>query len=62
MSERVTEASQCRNLNIPTTAMVSFAKQLLSELGYDLDDYDFDQMSYSEVSDLINELKDERGF
>lgn len=36
------------------------ATELIAELGYDLDNYDFDKMSKSEASDLISELLDEK--
>jgi hypothetical protein len=42
--------------------MISYAEQLLDELGYDLDEYDFDNMSFEQVRDLIDDLKNERGY
>ncbi|TWH48532.1 hypothetical protein [Sporomusa sp. KB1] len=45
-----------------TDRMISYAEQLLGQLGYDRDNYDFDSMTYEEVRDLIDELKDERGY
>lgn len=46
----------------PTQPMIDFATDLLEQLGYDPDNYDFDQMSYDKCSELIDELKDERGY
>ena len=43
----------------PTAEQISYAKLLLQRLGYDLNDYDFDEMDREEVSDLISELKEE---
>jgi len=43
----------------PTQKQIQYAKDLLRKLGYDLDDYDFDKMTKTEVSELITELKDE---
>lgn len=44
----------------PTDSMVRYAKSLVNQLGYDPDDYDFDQMTFAECSNLIDELKAER--
>jgi hypothetical protein len=44
-----------------TQKQIEFAQNLISQLGYDADDYDFDRMSFGEVSTLIDELKAERG-
>ena len=44
-----------------TAKMVEFAQDLIDQLGYDPEDYDFDFMTFEQVRDLINELKDERG-
>jgi hypothetical protein len=44
----------------PTDAMIRFAKILINQLGYDPDDYDFDNMTFAECSNLIDELKAER--
>ena len=46
----------------PTAKMIDYATSLLSELGYDPDEYDFDNMTFEQVRDLIDELKDERGY
>ena len=43
----------------PTWKQISYAKALLRKLGYDADDYDFENMTKEEVSELIDELKDE---
>ncbi len=45
----------------PTTAQIKYATDLLRKLGYDVADYDFDKMTKAEVSELIDELKDEWG-
>ena len=45
----------------PTLSQIKYAKDLLRKLGYDLDDYDFEQMTKQEVSELIDELKSEWG-
>jgi hypothetical protein len=45
-----------------TPKMISYAKALLGELGYDLDNYDFDRMTFEQVRDLIDQLKDDRGY
>ena len=47
---------------IPVAAIygqAGYAEKLLAELGYDADDYDFDNMTYWEVIKLIKELKEE---
>ena len=43
----------------PTASQVKYATNLLRKLGYDVADYDFDKMTKAEVSELIDELKDE---
>lgn len=45
-----------------TQRMIDFALDLINQLGYDPDEYDFDSMTFEQVRDLINELKDERGY
>nr|DAX26975.1 MAG TPA: Protein of unknown function (DUF3072) [Caudoviricetes sp.] len=42
-----------------TNAQIAYAQALLRELGYDLDDYAVEDMSKQQVSELIDELKDE---
>lgn len=42
-----------------TNAQIAYAQALLRELGYDLDDYPLSEMSKQEVSELIDDLKDE---
>ena len=44
-----------------TQKQVHYAEALIMELGYDLDDYDLNSMSFGEVSTLIDEMKSERG-
>lgn len=44
-----------------TEAQINYAKYLLNQLGYDVDDYDFDVMTRADVSELIDELKEEWG-
>ena len=43
----------------PTKGQLEYAKILLRELGYDVDDYPLLDMDSAEVSELIDELKDE---
>lgn len=43
----------------PTPSQIKYATELLKMLGYDVDDYDFEEMDRWEVSDLIDELKQE---
>ena len=43
----------------PTMEQIKYATDLLRKLGYDVDDYDFDRMTAQEVSELIDELKQE---
>jgi len=45
----------------PTKAQIDYAKDLMEKLGYDEEDYDFDRMTRAEVSELIDELKEEWG-
>lgn len=42
-----------------TPEQIKYATDLLRKLGYDVDDYDFDRMTAQEVSELIDELKQE---
>lgn len=42
-----------------TRAQVMYAENLLEELGYDIEDYPLSEMGKKEVSELIDELKDE---
>jgi hypothetical protein len=42
-----------------TKAQIVYAQDLLRELGYDLEDYPVEDMSKQQVSELIDELKDE---
>ena len=43
----------------PTKGQLEYTKTLLHELGYDVDDYPLLDMDSTEVSELIDELKDE---
>lgn len=43
----------------PTASQIKYATDLLRKLGYDVADYDFDKMTKAEVSELIDELKNE---
>ena len=43
----------------PTMEQIKYATDLLRKLGYDVADYDFEKMTREEVSDLIDELKQE---
>ncbi|WP_302815508.1 hypothetical protein [Selenomonas flueggei] len=42
-----------------TKAQILYVKALLRELGYDTQDYPLSEMSKQEVSELIDDLKDE---
>ena len=42
-----------------TNAQIVYAQDLLRELRYDLEDYPVENMSKQQVSELIDELKDE---
>nr|DAQ51946.1 MAG TPA: Protein of unknown function (DUF3072) [Caudoviricetes sp.] len=42
-----------------TNAQIAYAQALLRELGYDLDDYAVEDMSKQQVSELIDDLKNE---
>ena len=42
-----------------TRAQVMYAENLLEELGYDSEDYPLSEMGKKEVSELIDELKEE---
>jgi hypothetical protein len=46
----------------PTEKMIDYAKDLIEKCGYDQDDYDFDNMTFEECSDLIDDLKIELGW
>lgn len=50
---------EAQDVKKPTKKQIRYAEDLLRKLGYDLDDYDFEEMDSWEVSDLINELKQE---
>ena len=43
----------------PTKGQLEYAKILLRELGYDVDDYPLLDMDSAEVSELIGELREE---
>ena len=43
----------------PTKGQLEYAKILLRELGYDIDDYPLLDMDRAEVSELIGELREE---
>ena len=42
-----------------TRAQIAYAESLLRELGYDVEDYPLSEMGKKEVSELIDELKEE---
>ena len=44
-----------------TYKMIAFAEDLIQRCGYDLQDYDLENMSFEEVSKLIDQLKEELG-
>ena len=43
----------------PTAAQIDYATDLILKLGYDLDWYDLEKMSRSQLARLIDELKSE---
>jgi hypothetical protein len=49
-------------MNKATLNQISYIKILADKAGYSEDDYDFDNMSFSEASDTIDDLKDELGY
>ena len=42
-----------------TRAQISYAEKLLRDLGYNIEAYPLSEMGKKEVSELIDELKDE---
>lgn len=46
-------------MNQPTKGQLEYAKILLRELGYDVDDYPLLDMDRQELSELIDELREE---
>ena len=47
---------------MPTTPkMINYAETLIERCGYDINDYDLENMSFKEVSGLIVELREELG-
>lgn len=44
---------------LATPKQIEYATLMISELGYDLDDYNLPDMTVSEISQLIKELKEE---
>ena len=58
--EEYTETRQAmRDAVKPTPSQIKYATELLKTLGYNIDYYDFEEMDRWEVSDLINDLKQE---
>lgn len=49
-------------MGMPTAAMEKYARELIVQAGYDLEDYNFAEMTYIECAKLIHELKDELGW
>lgn len=43
----------------PTQAQIDYATDLILKLGYDLDWYDLEKMSRSQLARLIDELRNE---
>ena len=43
----------------PTNSQIQYARDLITKLGYDIDDYPLEEMSRKEISKLIDELKAE---
>jgi hypothetical protein len=48
-------------LKHPTTAQIDFARDLIKQLGYNLEEYDFEAMSFTDLSKMITDLRTERG-
>lgn len=44
---------------LATPEQIEYATGMINELGYDMDDYNLPDMTSSEISQLIKELKDE---
>ncbi len=44
---------------LATPEQIEYATSMINELGYDMDDYNLPDMTVSEISQLIKELKDE---
>jgi hypothetical protein len=44
----------------PTKSQIAYATDMIKQLGYDLDGYDFDRMNFAEMQELLKELEDER--
>ena len=42
-----------------TAAQIEYATDLIQKLGYDLDWYDLERMTRGQISQLIDELRDE---
>ena len=45
-----------------TPKMIKFAEDLIERCGYYTEDYDLEDMTFEEVSELIDELKEELGW
>lgn len=43
----------------PTQAQLDYARDLILKLGYDMDWYDLESMTRSQLARLIDELRDE---
>lgn len=50
---------EAQDVKTPTKEQIKHAEDLLRNLGYDVDDYDFEEMDRWEVEDLISGLKSE---
>ena len=53
--------SAVRHIDAPTIAQLDYAHSLIGQLGYDADDYKFDEMTSGQCSKLIDELVKEIG-
>lgn len=49
-------------MNKATLDQITYIKILADKAGYSEDDYDFDNMTFNEASDIIDDLKDELGY
>lgn len=44
-----------------TQKQINYAKKLIEELGYDLDDYELEKMTHGEMINLLGDLQQELG-
>ena len=56
---RITKVESEGATMIATVRQIEYATNLLKQLGYDVEEYNLDGMEVWEISELIDELKDE---